>query len=58
MPGVKAPTSRQIILVSEGPLGRFLLMRLGDSLPYNTLLRQVTRIRSLGGPSDDLTSEI
>jgi hypothetical protein len=58
MPGVKAPTSRQIILVSEGPLGRFLLMPLGDSIPYNTLLRHVTRIRSLGGPSDDLTSEI
>jgi len=58
MPGVNAPTSRQIILVSEGPLGRFLLMRLGASIPYNTLLKQVTRIRPLGGPSDDLTAEI
>ncbi|MBM4017685.1 MAG: hypothetical protein FJ288_05055 [Planctomycetes bacterium] len=53
-PGVKAPTSRQIILVSEGPLGRFLLMRLGAPVPYNALLRQVTKIRSLGGGEGDV----
>jgi hypothetical protein len=57
-PGVKAPTSRHIILVSEGAAGRFLLMRLGASVPFNVLLRQVTRIQSLGGSAGDLESEI
>jgi hypothetical protein len=58
LPGVKAPTSRHIILVSEGASGRLLLMRLGVSVPYNILLRQVTRISSLHGEATDLDSEI
>jgi hypothetical protein len=47
MPGVKTPTSRHIILTSDGPLGRFLLLQLGAHMPYTVLLRQVTKIRSL-----------
>ena len=47
MPGVKTPTSRHIILTSDGPLGRFLLARLSVKVPYHVLLRQVTKIRSL-----------
>ena len=47
MPGVKTPTSRHIILTSDGPLGRFLLARLGVKVPYHALLRQVTKIRLL-----------
>lgn len=49
MPGIKTPTSRHIIVTSDGPLGRFLLVRLNVRVPYNTLLRQVTKIRSIGG---------
>jgi len=48
MPGVKTPTSRHIILTSDGPLGRCLLVRLGVRVPHGVLLRQVTKIRSLG----------
>jgi ABC-type molybdate transport system permease subunit len=40
-------TSRHIILTSDGPLGRFLLARLGVKVPYHALLRQVTKIRLL-----------
>jgi hypothetical protein len=47
MPGVKTPTSRHIVLTSDGPLGRFLLLRLGVPVPHGVLLRQVTKIRSL-----------
>jgi len=47
MPGVKTPTSRHIILVSDGPLGRFLLLRLSVRVPHHVLVRQVTKIRSL-----------
>ena len=48
MPGVKTPTSRHIVLTSDGALGRFLLLRLGARVPHTVLLRQVTKIRSLG----------
>jgi hypothetical protein len=47
MPGVKTPTSRHIVLTSDGALGRFLLARLNVRVPHTTLLRQVTKIRSL-----------
>jgi len=47
MPGVKTPTTRHIILTSDGPLGRFLTLRLNVRAPYNVILRQVTKIRSL-----------
>ena len=57
-PGVKAPTSRHIILVSDGPSGRFLHIRLDTSVPFNVLLHQVTRISSLGENTTDLESEI
>ena len=57
-PGVKAPTSRHIILVSDGASGRFLLMRLGATVPFNVLLQQVTRISSLGGDTTDLGAEM
>jgi hypothetical protein len=46
-PGVKTPTSRHIILISNGPLGRFLLVRLNAQLPHQVLVRQVTKIRSI-----------
>jgi len=47
LPGVKTPTSRHIILTSDGPLGRFLAVRLNVRAPYNVVLRQATKIRSL-----------
>jgi hypothetical protein len=47
MPGVKTPTSRHIVLTSDGALGRFLLARLNVHVPHTVLLRQVTKIRSL-----------
>jgi hypothetical protein len=52
MPGVKTPTSRHIILTSDGPLGRCLVVRLNVKMPHQVLLRQVTKIRSLS-PSPD-----
>jgi hypothetical protein len=48
MPGIKTPTSRHIILTSDGALGRLLTLRLGAHVPHTVLLRQVTKIRSLG----------
>jgi hypothetical protein len=57
-PGVKAPTSRHIILVSDGASGRFLLMRLSANVPFNVLLRQVTRIGSLGSAATDMDADI
>ena len=57
-PGVKAPTSRHIILVSDGAAGRLLLMRLSTHVPFNVLLRQVARINSLGGEAADPDEEI
>jgi len=47
MPGIKTPTSRHIILTSDGPLGRFLRVRLNVQVPHHVLVRQVTKIRSL-----------
>ena len=47
MPSLKTPTSRHIILTSDGPLGRFLTMRLDTPLQYQAILRHVTKIRSL-----------
>lgn len=47
MPGIKTPTSRHIILTSDGPLGRFLNLRLNVHAPYSVILRQATKIRSL-----------
>jgi len=47
LPGVKTPTSRHIILTSDGPLGRFLPLRLNVRAPYNVVLRQAMKIRSL-----------
>jgi len=50
MPGVKTPTSRHIVLVSDGPLGRVLSMRLSVQVPHHVLVRQVIKIRSLPAP--------
>ncbi|HUU10918.1 MAG TPA: metallophosphoesterase [Phycisphaerae bacterium] len=47
MPGIKTPTSRHIILTSDGPLGRFLNLRLNVQAPYNVVLRQAIKVRSL-----------
>ncbi|HUU92044.1 MAG TPA: metallophosphoesterase [Phycisphaerae bacterium] len=47
MPGIKTPTSRHIILTSDGPLGRFLNLRLNVHAPYSVVLRQATKVRSL-----------
>ena len=47
LPGVKTPTSRHIILTSDGPLGRILPVRLNVRAPYNVVLRQTRKIRSL-----------
>jgi len=47
LPGVKTPTSRHIILTSDGPLGRFLTLRLNVRAPYHVVLRQAMKIRSL-----------
>jgi len=47
LPGVKTPTSRHIILTSDGPLGRFLALRLNVRAPYHVVLRQAKKIRSL-----------
>jgi len=47
MPGVKTPTSRHIILTSDGPLGRFLNLRLNVRAPFDVVLRQARKIRSL-----------
>ncbi|MEA3368201.1 MAG: hypothetical protein U9R68_08825 [Planctomycetota bacterium] len=47
LPGVKTPTSRHIILTSDGPLGRFLALRLNVRAPYHVVLRQAMKIRSL-----------
>ena len=47
LPGVKTPTSRHIILTSDGPLGRFLSLRLNVRAPYHVVLRQAMKIRSL-----------
>lgn len=46
MPGVKTPTTRHIILTSDGPLGRFLPLKLSVQVPYHVLVRQVTKIRT------------
>ena len=50
MPGIKTPTSRHIVLVSDGPLGRVLSMRLSVQVPHYVLVRQVIKIRSLAAP--------
>ncbi|HUU32392.1 MAG TPA: metallophosphoesterase [Phycisphaerae bacterium] len=50
MPGVKTPTTRHIILTSDGPLGRCLPLRLNMTAPYHTLVRQAEKIRSLEKP--------
>jgi hypothetical protein len=50
MPGVKTPTSRHIVLTSDGPLGRVLSMRLSVQVPHYVLVRQVIKIRSLAAP--------
>jgi len=47
MPGIKTPTSRHIILTSDGALGRFLLVRLNVQSPHHVLVRQAAKIRSL-----------
>jgi serine/threonine-protein phosphatase PP1 catalytic subunit len=47
MPGIKTPTTRHIILTSDGPLGRFLMLRLNVQAPFHVVLRQVTKIRDL-----------
>lgn len=47
MPGIKTPTSRHIILTSDGPLGRFLNLRLNVHAPYSVILRQAAKVRSL-----------
>jgi len=45
LPGVKAPTSRHIILTSDGPLGTFLPTSLELALPHAVILKQVHKIR-------------
>jgi len=47
MPGIKTPTTRHIILTSDGALGRFLMLRLNVQVPHRVLVRQVTKIRTL-----------
>jgi len=47
LPGVKTPTTRHIILTSDGPLGRFMALRLNVRAPYHVVLRQARKIRSL-----------
>ncbi len=47
MPGVKVPTSRHIVLTSDGPLGRVLLLPLGTDVPHAVLARQVMKVRTL-----------
>jgi len=47
LPGIKTPTTRHIILTSDGPLGRFLCLRLDVRAPYNVVLRQARKIRTL-----------
>jgi len=50
MPGIKTPTSQHIVLVSDGPLGRVLSMRLSVQVSHDVLVRQVIKIRSLAVP--------
>ncbi len=45
--GVKTPTTRHIVLTSDGPLGRFLLLPLDTEVPHGALARQVMKISSL-----------
>jgi len=47
LPGVKAPTSRHIMLTSDGPLGTVLPASLEIEVPQPVLIRQVRKIRSL-----------
>jgi len=47
MPGVKAPTSRHVMLTSDGPLGTFLHTALGIQMQQAVLMRQVRKIRTL-----------
>jgi hypothetical protein len=47
MPGVKAPTSRHVMLTSDGPLGAFLHASLGVQVTQAVLVRQVKKIRTL-----------
>jgi len=51
LPGVKTPTSRHLILTSDGRLGTVLLVPLHTRIPQGVLARQVERIRSLRLPS-------
>ena len=50
IPGVKTPTSRHIVLTSDGPLGTVLLLALGAEAPHGVLTRQAKKIRSLKPP--------
>jgi len=52
LPGVKTPTSRHLILTSDGRLGTVLLVPLHTRIPQGVLARQVTRIRSLRLPGE------
>ena len=50
LPGVKTPTSRHLILTSDGRLGTVLVVPLNRRIPQGALARQVMRIRSLRLP--------
>ncbi|HUX02216.1 MAG: hypothetical protein WBD63_01210 [Phycisphaerae bacterium] len=51
LPGIKTPTSRHMILTSDGRLGSVLVVPLNRHIPQRALARQVLRIRSLRLPS-------
>ena len=51
LPGIKTPTSRHLILTSDGRLGSVLVVPLNRHIPQGALARQVLRIRSLRLPS-------
>lgn len=47
MPGVKTPTTRHIVLQSDGPLGRLMLLPLGVPVLHGALSSQVMKVRAL-----------
>ena len=47
MPGLKTPTTRHLVLTSDGPLGRFVVVPLAAPVLPGPLARQVRKVRSL-----------
>jgi hypothetical protein len=52
MPGLKMPTSRHVIITSDGPLGTMLVLPLNTSIPAGVIHRQVRKVRSLRLPNE------